>query len=268
MIMRRRSPNRIFVILTVVLFMFSGCRVNRPDDVMSPKHMEDYLYDYHLAQAIVQTLDVGERYKSDLYFNWVYDKNGVTKKQVETSLVWYTRYPKELSKVYERLSARIEKERTQSASMLEKVERKSFSVLSGDSVDLWYLRRTSILIASEYMNKITFNILADSSFHYGDDITWNIGSTFFGQDRASALSSAYLSMSIYYKDSISTVDTIIDKSGINKFYLSLDDSITPNSIGGSITYMDPTRNPERSLLLNDMYIIRKHRKGKSLQFSE
>lgn len=262
--MRRQNLNGIFAILTLVFCLFSGCRVNRPDGVMSPKDMEDYLYDYHLAQTIVQDLDVNERYKSNLYFNWVYDKNGITKEQVEKSLVWYTRYPKELSKVYDKLSARIEKERTRSTSLLEKVEKKPFSMLSGDSVDLWYLRRTAILIASEYMNKITFNIVTDSTFYYGDNIIWNISSTFFGQDNDTVLSSAYISMSVYYKDSISTIDTIIDKSGINELYLSLDDSIVPNSISGAIIYMDTPGNPKRSLLLNDLYITRKHRKGQVL----
>lgn len=266
--MRRQSLNRIFVVLTVVLCLLSGCRVNRPEGVLSPKHMEDYLYDYHLAQAIVQNLDVDKRYTSELYYNWVYEKNGVTKEQVENSLLWYTRYPKELSKVYDRLSVRIEKERTQSKIMLEKVEKRSFSVLSGDSVDLWYLGRTAMLIGSEYLNKISFNIAADSSFHYGDDITWNICSTFFGQDNDSVFSSAYLSMSVYYRDSISTVDAIIDNSGLNSLYLSLDDSITPNSIRGSIIYIDPTLNPKRSLLLNDINLIREHRNERSLQMSD
>lgn len=265
--MRRQSRHRIFIALIVVLCLFSGCRVNRPDDVLSPKRMENYLYDYHLAQAIVKNLELDERYKSDLYFNWVYDQNDVTKEQVENSLVWYNRYPNEFSKVYDRLSEKIENERNISVSMLEKVEKKSFSILSGDSVDLWYLRRTNMLIASEYMNKITFIIVPDTSFYYGDDITWSLKSTFFGQDRDSVLSSAYLSMSIYYQDSISTIDSIIDKSGINSFYLSLDDSITPNSIRGSITYMDSINNPGRSLLLTDINIIRRHRNDQSIKLS-
>ena len=53
--------------LFVVLFMLSGCKLKRPDDVLSPKEMEKILYDYHLAQAIMMEESQSEKYKRDYY---------------------------------------------------------------------------------------------------------------------------------------------------------------------------------------------------------
>jgi len=56
--MRRKIKTNTFGLLIALLLLmtFSGCRVRRPDDVLSPRKMEAVLYDYHLAQAIVTEL--------------------------------------------------------------------------------------------------------------------------------------------------------------------------------------------------------------------
>ena len=136
--------NQIISLFSIVLLL-SACKVNRPDDVLPPKTMEAVLYDYHLAQAILMDAESAEKYKRDFYLEWVYQKNGVTKEEFDNSLVWYTRYPEEFAEIYEKLSERVTKDRNQAAMLLERIEKSSFSVESGDSVDLWYLNRNIIL---------------------------------------------------------------------------------------------------------------------------
>ena len=87
------------VILGLLAIALSGCRLNRPDNVLSPKKMEQFLYDFHMAQAVGQELPKEEKYTTDAYVNWAYQKNGITKAQLNRSLVWYTRYPKELARI-------------------------------------------------------------------------------------------------------------------------------------------------------------------------
>ena len=69
---------RINLLAIALLFMLSGCRLNRPDDVLPPRKMEQFLYDYHLAQAIGQELPREDRYTTKAYIDWAYSKNGIT----------------------------------------------------------------------------------------------------------------------------------------------------------------------------------------------
>ena len=57
--------------LVLLLTVLSGCRLNRPDDVLPPKKMEQFLYDYHLAQAVSQDLPKDEKYttQANITFN-------------------------------------------------------------------------------------------------------------------------------------------------------------------------------------------------------
>ena len=96
--------------LVLIATLLTGCRLNRPDDVLSPKRMEQFLYDYHLAQAIGQELPKEEKYMSKAYIDWAYQKNGISVDEFNRSLVWYTRNPRELSKIYKHLSNRVDAE--------------------------------------------------------------------------------------------------------------------------------------------------------------
>ena len=156
------------LIVLMLLPMLCGCRLRRPESVLSSKKMEQFLYDYHLAQAVSQDLPQSERYTSRAYIDWAYSKNNISKEQFERSLVWYTRYPKELSKIYKRLSNRIDDEYKAVSRSLSQIEKKSFAVQSGDSVDLWYLDRTALLNTSAYMNKLTYHINKDTTFYAGE----------------------------------------------------------------------------------------------------
>ena len=200
---------KLIISLFAIVLLLSGCKVNRPDDVLPPKTMEAVLYDYHLAQAILMDAESTEKYKRDFYLDWVYQKNGVTKEEFDNSLVWYTRYPEEFAEIYEKLSERVTKDRNQAAMLLERIEKSSFSVESGDSVDLWYLNNTAIMSNSIFLDKLTYSIKADTTFHKGDTITWNVNSTFVAPD--SLPLKVYLAMSLRYgADRVVTVDTLLD----------------------------------------------------------
>ena len=41
----------------------AGCKVKRPDDVISESKMENLLYDYHLAKSMGDNLPYNENYK-------------------------------------------------------------------------------------------------------------------------------------------------------------------------------------------------------------
>ena len=249
---------KIDVILLVLLaVMLSGCRLKRPDNVLSPKKMEQFLYDYHMAQAISQELPRDERYATAAYVEWAYRNNGITREQFETSLVWYTRYPKEFTRIYKRLSNRIDDEYKALSRSLAQIEKKSVSIESGDSVDLWYLDRTSLLNTSAYMNKLTYKISSDTTFHKGDTVRLSLHGTFVSVDSV-ASAYAYISLSAYYRDSISTADTIMRTDGPIELSVNLDEEKDFRSISGSINYLDSTDNRNSLLMLSGMELMRYH----------
>lgn len=251
--MRRVDILVVLMLLTVV----SGCRLKRPDDVLSPKKMERFLYDYHLAQAVTQELPKEEKYATSAYIDWAYNKNGITKEQFNTSLVWYTRNPKELSKIYKRLSNRVEDEYKIVSKALSKIEKKSVSLQSGDSIDMWYLEKTALLNTSLYMNRLTYLISPDTTIHRGDTVSLNMYGTFVSSD-SGVPQRAYISLSVYYRDSVSTADTMLLASGPVNLSLVLDRELIPSSMSGSVNYMDSTDNRNSVLVLSGMELMRFH----------
>lgn len=246
--------NQIISLFAIVLLL-SACKVNRPDDVLPPKTMEAVLYDYHLAQAILMDAESAEKYKRDFYLEWVYQKNGVTKEEFDNSLVWYTRYPEEFAEIYEKLSERVTKDRNQAAMLLERIEKSSFSVESGDSVDLWYLNNTAIMSNSIFLDKLTYSIKADTTFHKGDTITWNVNSTFVAPD--SLPLKVYLAMSLRYgADRVVTVDTLLDHTS-EVTLMSVTDTVADlNSLTGFVSYIDTIGNQDACIVLSNMSLIR------------
>ena len=259
----RIAMRRTFEVSCAMLFLLlllGGCRLKRPDGILSPKKMEAVLYDYHLAQAVVMELPREERYARDAYMDWCFEKNGITKEEFDNSLVWYTRYPKELADIYQRLSERLDKEYDKASKALLLMERNtSFQVSSGDSVDLWYLNRVNIMNTSVYMKRLTFSIPTDTTFHNSDTLVWNIAHTFVAPFD-SIPQSAYLELSVYYNDSVSATDTLLFCTGKTILSLATDSSNTITRISGSVNYMDPSDNRSSMLVLSDLSLLRYHRR--------
>jgi len=256
-VMLRRITD--ILVLVLISFLVSGCRLKRPDDVLSPKKMENILYDYHLAQAVSSEMPRDERYKTDAYINWVYKKNNVTKGEFERSLKWYCRYPKEFAKIYKHISNRVEAEYKSASKALSQIEKQSFNIESGDSIDLWYLNRTALLNTSELMDKLSFNVPRDTTFHNGDTILWTMNSTFVSTDSLS-LSKAYIYLAIYAPDNVWVTDTVLTTSGQVSLQLQITDAGKMSNIRGFINYSDETGSRDGIFVLSDMSLMRFHEK--------
>lgn len=222
---------------------------------MSPKRMENFLYDYHKAQSVSVSLPYSERYKRELYYNYVYEKHGITRDDFDRSISWYTRHPDELNKIYSRLYDRVDKDSKLLRTALERTERKSYSVASGDTVDLWYLPRVQFMTVSPLLNPLLFEFSTDTTFHKSDSLSWSMDLTFFGNSADYLPPSVYMSMSVYYGDSVSTADTLVLKSGSYKLALQCDPEKNPGKVKGAVTYMG---NDSLSLMLSGISLTRTH----------
>lgn len=255
--MRREWLN---ILPLLLLLIVTSCRVSRPKDVLSPKKMEMVLYDYHLSQAILNNLDPSERYMRDSYIEWVYKKNGIERQDFDRSLVWYTRHPKEFSQVYEKMTERISRDRNLAAMYMERIEKSSYSVMSGDSVDLWYLNRSTLLSVSPFLDRLSFSINADTTFYPGDTLRWTMRTAFISNPADSIPMQLYLCMNATYKrDGGSVVvDTLLDSATDIQLSLVTDTMGSLNTLSGFVCYMDSSYSRIPSVLLTDISLIRRH----------
>ena len=163
---------------------------------------------------MVSDLPSSERYKKDLYFDYVYDKHGVTEAQIDSSLVYYARYPKELSLIYTNMSSRLDREleRVEEGG-IEWVKREAVPV-SGDTADLWYDVKLIQMTSSPIDNRYAFTVPADTNFKAGDKIVWTGNVLFFDEVVDSIRHYLYMNLMVKFaNDSLLQVDTLLYASG-------------------------------------------------------
>lgn len=234
--MRRKLRNSLLAITAAMLALIS-CGEDKRSDVIPPKKLESILYDYHLAQVMISDLPSSERYKKDFYFDYIYDKHGVTKEQFDSSMVYYARYPEDLSNIYTRLSSRIERDIQHIENERQSVEVRAANAVEGDSADLWYDTQLIQLYPSELTNHYSFTIPNDTNFKANDRLEWN-GKALFLHEGIDSLN-RYLQLAFtaeYANDSLLAVDTVLYSTG--SFHLQIADTsgMKLNKLYGNVYY--------------------------------
>lgn len=245
--MRRRSVYILFLVAVVALL--AACSDTRKPDVLPTAKLEAVLYDYHLAQVIVGDLPSNQRYKKKLYFDYVYDKHGVTEAQVDSSLVYYARNPEGLSDIYASLSTRIAADIQRLEDENKPLKARTAVAVVGDSADLWYDIRLLQLCSSPLGdNRYSLFIPTDTNFKAGDQLVWS-GKALFLQGGVDTLG-RYLHLDLkvkYMNDSIASADTLLYTS--STFALTLRDTAVVKSIQGT-AYLKSGDAAERLLIVS------------------
>lgn len=234
--MKREFRNSLLAI-TAAMLALASCGEGKHSDVISPKELESILYDYHLAQVMISDLPSSERYKKELYFDYIYEKHGVTKEQIDSSLVYYARYPEDLSDIYTRLSSRIERNIEHIENERQQVVVRAAKAVEGDSANLWYDTPLVQLYPSELTNHFSFIIPNDTNFKANDRLAWN-GEVQFLHAEADSLN-RYLQLAFtaeFANDSLLSVDTVLYTTG--SFHLQIADTagMQLNKLYGNVYY--------------------------------
>lgn len=102
--MRKQMPDKIsktlFLLLGIMFFMVS-CN-NRPEGVMSKSEMIDFLTDLHKLDGTLATKGIGttQNRENIYYYNSLLKKHEITQANFDSSLVWYSKNPKNFAKIY------------------------------------------------------------------------------------------------------------------------------------------------------------------------
>ncbi len=104
-----------------ILFMIS---CGKPSWVLSEKQMEDVLFDVHIAESVIS--ENYQEFKTDeekqKLFESIYNRHGITRAELDTSLFWYGRHLDKLDKIYQRLEERYTVE---SGTLSARIEREA-----------------------------------------------------------------------------------------------------------------------------------------------
>ena len=233
----------------MALLLCSACSGKRNDEVLPSAKLEAVLYDYHIAQAIVNDLPASQRFKKDLYFDYVYSKHGVTKAEVDSSLVYYARHPKGLSEIYENLSVRVKADLQRLDNEDKPLPVRQPQPIVGDSANLWYDVNFVEMNASPLDGNIyMFSVPTDTNFKTLDRVVWEGRALFLDESVDSLHKYLHLNLRVtYMNDSIVSADTLLYSSG--EFSIEVSDSAILRSIDGT-AYLKSREADERLLILS------------------
>lgn len=247
----QRSSTAMFLLLSL-----AACQVERPDTVLSDGQMENVLYDYHIAKAMGEEVPYGENYKRVLFVEAAFRKNGITKAQFDSSMVWFSRNPEVLSKIYENVNARLKGEKESLETLIALRDNKPRTSKAGDSIDVWAWQRLYQLSGMPMDNRITFTLPSDSNFQDRDTLRWNVRFVFQGVDYDS-VSAPVMALQIHYKnDSVVGNMLRVLKAGEHTLSLQGDTLGAIREVTGFVYY--PEQKVQRPLLLNRISLMRYH----------
>ncbi len=231
----------------------------RKSKVMSEGQLEDVLFDYHMADAMVHVQNVSpEDY--DAYFDAVLEKHGITKAEFDSSMVYYMKHADKMLAIYNRLSDRASNE-----ARLQGVDSNNLfggDVMTGDTANIWNRDRAHVFSDKGNDSYIKFHIVADSTFHKGDRFQLSFNSDFIYQD---GMRNGFAVMSVRLaNDSVITRTVSMSSTSQYKLEVSDDSHIGIKDIRGFIMHRktnvqaDRHNSTLRMMIITDIRLIRMH----------
>ena len=108
--------------------------------------MKKVLYDFHLAQAMVEDLPYDQREKANAYINAVFEKHGITKEDFDSAVVWYNSHNEDLQDIYKDLQTQYTQEQEQLQLTTGNDAVAAFITEGGDTANIWVDRTTMALM--------------------------------------------------------------------------------------------------------------------------
>ena len=256
MIARRHIRALALSLLAVGLV---ACDVKRPSNILSDSAMENVLYDYHISRSMGEKVPYTDDYKRVLYADYVFQKHGIDKAIFDSSMVWFTRHPDVLAKVYEKVNVRLKAERDAIDNLIAIRDNKPKESLAGDSVDVWAANRHRLLSGTPLDNLVTFKLMGDKNYEDRDTLRWQVGLRFLKNTHGTHRAMMTMQVAYTKNDSVVTAFREITRSGVQTISLFADTLGAIKEVRGFLYYPIP-QHPEESLLLEHISLMRYHAK--------
>ena len=248
----------LVVLFIVCAFVqcFTACVQGKPKGVMSESKMENVLYSYHVAKATANARLDSSTYYSHYLTDQVLKKYGVSKEDFNTSLLWYNRHTDVLFKIYDCISARMEKEASSLGVVTSTSTLYSNLTAEGDTANVWNGKSFYLLSSVGLNNRMTFRVKADTAFYPEDKYVFHFVSHFV---YAQGARDAYISLRVKYNnDSIGTMDSHLNADG--EYSLSLSTAKRKIKYVEGFVYLNaPWSDSPKLLFLQQPSLIRFHK---------
>lgn len=250
-------------ILLIILAIGLLCACDStPSGVISKGKMEDLLFDFHIAQSMIYDLSSAEQEeKSQEYIDAVFRKYGVTQEDFDSSLVWYSRHPDEYHKLYVNIKERYDK--LNSELQLQNGNKDMMAVFSagGDTTNIWGAQKLLVLRNNDLLNKETFSIKADTSFHKADSYILMCKVGLLLENRNERSEYVAIGMSIKYKDG-TTAGYSRQASTNDKIQITIasKDSVEIEKVTGFF-YFKGNQHYRSTAFIDDIQLFRMHKQA-------
>lgn len=227
--------------------------------VMSQDKLEDVLFDYHMADAIVHTTNVASD-EYDTYLGAVLEKHGITRAEYDSSMVYYMKHADKMLEIYSHLTDRMTNE-----ARLQGIDSNGLfagDVMTGDTANIWNSAKAKIFSDKGVDNIMRFRMTADTTYRKGDRFMLSFKTDFLYQDGAR---NGYAAMSVRFSnDSVVTRTTSLSSTNQHRLEVSDDTRLGVKEIRGFIMLRssnvktDRNNNTLRMMVVSDIRLIRMH----------
>jgi hypothetical protein len=241
---------KLFPIFSLFLLLaFSACS-NKGDAnaILSTDDMEDVLFDYHLAQSLVNQSGDSADFRIRVYAQSVFKKHEITEEQFNNSLRYYNRHTDELHDIYKNIEKRL--------NFLAGDISETKYTAEGDTADIWQGPKCYLLSAA-LGNCASFVQPADTLLTEGDKLELSFSTGWLykeGQRQGTAV------LSVHYEgDSVVTSTQHFTASGPQQVVLRITEKTKKiESIRGLIYQHTPWTSEPKLLFVSDLSLIRYH----------
>lgn len=205
-------------LLVCSLLLLAGCKAKTPEGIPSERQMENILYDYQLAQALAGARSDSVAYYERYYVGLVLEKYGLTARQFDEAVAYYSGRAEVLGKIYNRINERLA-DAAPSGGTTENAYAKMLNA-KGDTLNLWHERDTYVLSATG-QNRMEFSIPVDTAVQAGDRLLFEFTPRWLYRE---GQKEATICMALHYKgDSVAVVTNQIYSSARQGVTLHVDD---------------------------------------------
>lgn len=169
--------NRIWLVV-IAAIMFVGCKPGIPGRYLQPDEMADILYDYHLAEGVVNSSMPNDSIAMRTYQTSILEHHGVSRADFDSSMVYYTRHTDLLKDVYTKLADRFSRE----SEAMGGVSIGAGEFASSDTANVWRQSPSFVLSPYAATNRFTFEMKTDTAWHEGDRLILDFDAKFIYQD--------------------------------------------------------------------------------------
>ena len=256
----RLEMKRFLPIILLALAILSSCD-ERPKDVMSEKKMEDVLYDYHIMQGVIEQLPSEDKeQKAQDYINAVFKKHNISHADFERALVYYNRHQKELYSIYGNVKNRLQEENDKLQTLNGSNSMMAVFTEGGDTTNLWNSERVIVLRNKAIMNKESFILKADTSFHQNDKFILTFFPAIIGEDKDDYHVHLDYGLSVMYANGKHIGVTRSTRSGdLQQLTLEAADAEKIKSVSGFF-YFYGKKGSRNLCVVDDIQLIRMHSK--------